>query len=150
MDQNQPTQPPVPNTPVGAGVTPPQPIVPQPQQTPNTVPTTSVDPSLAQSMPQAPASSAAVFGVTPDVASTGGNGGSRKMWFIAGAVIVVVVLGIVGAMVMMGNSQSTTDNQSVSTELQDSVNAISSDIKEVIIDDVSADFKDIDADLSGL
>lgn len=129
MDNNQPSQP-----------------------TPVTPPVPAADPAQPFAAPQAAAAPQTPPPVAPQpqVQTAPAGGGHNKLWMILGAFIVVALLIGVGIMMYMQSGQGTPEAQPNSGALMDSVKSISTEFDGIKIEDVSADFKEIDADLSSL
>lgn len=71
--------------------------------------------------------------------------GNKKMWLIGGGVIVIIVLAV--AVWLMSSQKKTAPSPAPSVSQQD---ALEREINGVSVEDIEADFIDIDTDLQGL
>lgn len=87
---------------------------------------------------------------TVEAAPAAPKSNSSKMWIIIAAFVIVAILIGVGIMMYSQVSQNNPDLNQVSTQMKDSVNELSTEVSNVVIEDVSADFTEVDSELSGL
>ncbi len=73
-----------------------------------------------------------------------------KAWLIIIAFMVVALLIGFGIFMYMQVSQNNPELNQVSSQVEDSVKSLSDEVKNVVIDDVSADFEEVDSELSDL
>jgi hypothetical protein len=132
-----PTPPNQPTTPDANAPVAPPPVDPGAVATP-----ASVAPAPGGSQPAAASQVAS--------SQTPSSGGSKKLWIIIAAFIVVAVLVALGLMMFMSTQQPQNGTSDASNQIQETLNSVSTDLEGVVVDDVSADFKAVDDDLLSL
>lgn len=102
---------------------------------------------IASNVPQA---APAVAGQTGGVNVPPMHNNKGKIWIIVAAFLVVSILIAVGIVMYSKVSKNNPELTNTSSAIQETVNTLSTEIQGVVIDDVSADFTEVDSELSNL